>query len=257
LRQLHVTAPDLSPEQHHLLTQTRAQLGKVPNLYATIANGPAALRGYLALREALAGGALSDRTREQLALLVAQDNGCAYCVAAHTLRGTRLHGMSEAQLEQTRHAHDDDPHTDAVLRVARAVLRTGGRVDDVLVDHARQAGVTDEELMEIVGHVALNVFSNYANHLAQPDLDFPPVAVEPRPAMPTRAWQHADEVTLADGYQISAADGTDTAVVSNVDVSFEGGFVHLRHPGADLVQTVSAPAVLRIRSQRPTAGTRQ
>jgi hypothetical protein len=153
----------------------------------------------------------------------------------------------------TRQAHDDDPHTDAALRVARAVLRTGGRVDDALVDHARLAGVTDGELMEIVGHVALNVFSNYANHLAQPDLDFPPVAVEPRPAMSSRTWQHADEVELADGYHVADADGVDTSTVSNVDVSFEGGFVHLRHPGADLVQTVSAPAVLRIRGQLQTA----
>jgi alkylhydroperoxidase family enzyme len=77
--QLRPDQPDLDAEQRDLLDQTRKQVGRVPNMYATIANAPAVLRGYLALREALTGGALTDRVREQLALLTAQGNGCAYC----------------------------------------------------------------------------------------------------------------------------------------------------------------------------------
>ena len=116
------------------------------------------------------------RIREQLALLIAQENHCTYCVSAHTLRGSRL-GLTDAELARTREASDDsDPHADAVLRLTREIIHTRGRVDDAALADARNAGVTDAELAEIVAHIALNTLSNYFNHLAQPDLDFPEVA---------------------------------------------------------------------------------
>ncbi|MFC3980251.1 carboxymuconolactone decarboxylase family protein [Streptosporangium jomthongense] len=168
--------PQLTEDPDGLLEETRRQLGRVPNLYAALANGPAALRGYLAMRDALSRGVLRARLREQIALLVAQENRCVYCVSAHTLRGG-LMGMDGRQLERTRDARDDDPHTEAVLRLTRQVVRTGGRVDDEELALARKAGVTDAELAEIVAHVALNTLSNHFNHLARPDLDFPEVTV--------------------------------------------------------------------------------
>jgi uncharacterized peroxidase-related enzyme len=157
-----------------LLAEVEKQLGRVPNLYATMAASPAALDGYLAMRDKLSHGTLRLRVREQLALLVAQQNGCTYCVSAHSLRASKL-GLSDDDLVRTRAADSEDPHTRAVLRTARAVMRTRGRVSDDELADARAAGVTDAELGEIVAHVALNTPSNYFNHLAQPELDFPEV----------------------------------------------------------------------------------
>lgn len=57
-------------------------------------------------------------------------------------------------------------------------MSTGGRVTDGALSDARAAGVTDAEIAEIVGHVALNVLSNFFNHVAQPDLDFPLVPAQ-------------------------------------------------------------------------------
>ncbi|MDP9870114.1 MULTISPECIES: carboxymuconolactone decarboxylase family protein [Streptosporangium] len=166
--------PQLTDDPEGLLEETQRQLGRVPNLYAALANGPAALRGYLAMRDALTRGVLRARLREQIALLVAQENRCTYCVSAHTMRGTRM-GLSEEELKLTRDGHDADPHADAVLQITREVVQAGGRVGDESLARARQAGVTDAELAEIVAHVALNTLSNYFNHLARPDLDFPEV----------------------------------------------------------------------------------
>ncbi|MCY0939216.1 carboxymuconolactone decarboxylase family protein [Streptomyces sp. H34-S4] len=171
-----LTAETSDARQNALLEDTRRQLGRVPNLYAALANGPAALTGYLALRDALAQGVLATRLREELALLVAQENSCEYCIAAHTMRG-RAMGLSDGDLARVRRADSDDPHTRAVLLIAKEVVRTGGRVTDEVLASARADEVTDAELAEIVAHVALNVLSNYFNHLAQPDLEFP--AVEP------------------------------------------------------------------------------
>ncbi|MGW4894381.1 carboxymuconolactone decarboxylase family protein [Kitasatospora sp. NPDC004240] len=170
-----LTPETAGPEQQDLLETTREQLGRVPNLYASLANGPAALRGYLALRDSLTGGVLDERLREQLALLVAQENDCLYCVSAHTMRGGRLLKMTDEELLATRRAEDADPHAGAVLRIAADLVRRRGRVDDELLAEARQDGVTDAELAEIVAHIALNTLSNYFNHLAEPELDFPRV----------------------------------------------------------------------------------
>ncbi|MFE9424726.1 carboxymuconolactone decarboxylase family protein [Kitasatospora sp. NPDC006697] len=167
--------PQLTEDPSGLLEQTRRQLGRVPNLYAAMANGPSALAGYLAMHDKLAHGVLRVRLREQLALLVAQENECTYCVSAHTFRGQKV-GLTEEQLLRTREAADDtDPHADAVLRIAREIIRHKGRVSDEALAEARAAGVTDAELAEIVAHIALNTLSNYFNHLARPELDFPEV----------------------------------------------------------------------------------
>ncbi|MER5639722.1 carboxymuconolactone decarboxylase family protein [Kitasatospora sp. NPDC002227] len=168
-----LTVETANEEQKELLEGTLKQLGKLPNLYASMANGPAALRGYLAMREALVGGSFSDRQREQLALFIAQKNGCTYCVSAHSLRGARIAKMTEEELLATRKGGDADPHMNAVLQLTDEIMTDGGDIADETLAAARAAGVSDAEIAEIVAHVALNVLSNYFNHVAQPDLDFP------------------------------------------------------------------------------------
>jgi len=155
-----------------LLDTTQRQLGRVPNLYRAMANAPAALDGYLAMRNALVKGQLNVQDRERLALLVAQENGCAYCVSAHTLRGSKI-GLTEEDLVRTRAGESDDPRTAALLKFTQEVVRRRGSVSEDTRDEAEAAGLTAVELGEAVAHVALNVLSNYFNHVAEPELDFP------------------------------------------------------------------------------------
>lgn len=165
------TAPD---ETKPVLEKVQRSLGMIPNLYATMANSPAALNGYLDFRGALTKGLLKRAMWEQIALLVAEANDCQYCVSAHTLRGKKLN-ISEQELKANRRAASGDPKTAAALQFAGSVVRRQGHITDEDLAQVRQAGYSDAEITEIVGHVALNIFSNYFNHVAQPDLDFPPV----------------------------------------------------------------------------------
>ncbi|MEU2103432.1 carboxymuconolactone decarboxylase family protein [Nocardia sp. NPDC019255] len=236
-----VSTDSADAEQSDLLAEVQRQLGRVPNLYAAMANSPATLRGYLSLRDALTKGKLSARAREQLALLVASENGCDYCTAAHTMRADRM-GFSEQAIADTRAARADDPHADAILRVARDVLHSRGRIDDAALASARARGVSDAELSEIVGHVALNVLSNYFNHVAEPELDFPPAAPAKGTAMETK-WRLASKVVLADGYSLTGREGRATRTVDDVHIAIEGGFLHVKVSGTADVQVVSAPAV--------------
>jgi alkylhydroperoxidase family enzyme len=48
----------------------------------------------------------------------------------------------------------------------------------VALAQARKAGITDAEIVEIIGHVALNVFTNYLNNVSDTEIDFPVVALD-------------------------------------------------------------------------------
>lgn len=157
-----------------LLGAVKAKLGKVPNMMATMAHSPAVLDAYLSFSGALNGASLPARTREAIAIAVAESNGCNYCLSAHTLLGKGA-GLSEADITAARSASNPEPRLNAILRFARAVNDARGFATDDDLRAARSAGITDPEIVEIVATVALNVFTNYINHVTDPVIDFPRV----------------------------------------------------------------------------------
>lgn len=160
-----------------LLTAVGKQLGVVPNLFRLVANSPAALEGYVGMLGALGKGALSAATGERIALGVAEANGCEYCLSAHTYLGEHAAKLSDAEMTANRSGTSNDPFADAAVRFARKVLDKRGHVADDDVRAVRAAGYTDAQIVEIVQHVALNVWTNYVNSVAQTAVDFPVVAV--------------------------------------------------------------------------------
>lgn len=159
------------------LTSVKAKLGVVPNLFRTFARSPAALDGYLALSDALAGGRLSAGQREIVALSVGQANRCGYCLAAHTLIGKGA-GLSEADIHAARTGTGADPHDTALAAFARRLTEQRGVVSDDELAAFRRAGFDDAVALEVVALVALNTLTNYTNHLAGTAVDFPPVPLE-------------------------------------------------------------------------------
>lgn len=159
-----------------LLDATQAQLGRIPNLYASMAQSPAALDGYLAFRGALGKGVLSVPMREQIALLTAAVNDCGYCVSAHTFRGAKI-GLSTDELAATQKGHSEDPKNRAALQWVETLLQRRGLITDEDFTKVKSQGWSNEEVGEMIAHVALNVFSNYFNHVATPALDFPEAAI--------------------------------------------------------------------------------
>jgi uncharacterized peroxidase-related enzyme len=163
-----------SDETRELLERTQRELGCVPKLYAMMANSPAALRGYLDFRAALARGRLPASLREQLALLMAELSGCRYCVSAQTWRAMEA-GITAEEVAANRRAESADPAIAAALGFAVAVLDSRGQVTDRELARLRSAGFDNEEIGEIVAHVALNSFVSFFSKLARPEADFPVV----------------------------------------------------------------------------------
>jgi uncharacterized peroxidase-related enzyme len=159
----------------HLAT-TKKLFGNVPNMFATAAQSPAVIEAMLGMFGSLGKASVGPRVGEQIAIAVAQANGCGYCLSAHTAIG-KMHRVSDADLAAARDGRASDPKVAALLALAVAVNEHRGHVDDAILAAARAAGVTDAEIVEVVAHVALNVFTNSLNSVADTEIDFPKVAL--------------------------------------------------------------------------------
>ena len=156
------------------LDAVQGKLGVVPNLFRVLSNSPAALEGYLNFSGALAGGILNAKIREQIALAVAEMNYCGYCLSAHTYIGGKV-GLNATEIAEARKVAASEPRTEAILNLARSVVLQRGEISETEFKAAREAKLTDAEIIETVANVAVNIFTNYVNHVAQTVVDFPEV----------------------------------------------------------------------------------
>jgi uncharacterized peroxidase-related enzyme len=163
---------DAPAKSQPLLDAVEKQLGVVPNLFRLVGTSPAALEGYLGLNGAL-GRTLDAKTRERIAIAVAQANGCDYCLSAHSYLGLNIAKIDEAEIALNRAGHSGDAKADAAVVFARKVLESRGRVNDADLAAVRLAGFSEPQVIEIVTNVALNVLTNYVNNVAETDIDFP------------------------------------------------------------------------------------
>ena len=157
-----------------LLDGVRDALGKVPNIIRTIAQSSAALDYYLATGKALKSGQVNARLREQIALTVAGENNCTYCASAHTTLG-KMVGVNEVELTRNLKGDSSNLQIDAALKFAKTVVEKRGFVSAADLQKVRDTGYDDGEIVEIVAHVTHNIFTNYINHIAETEIDFPVV----------------------------------------------------------------------------------
>lgn len=143
-------------------------LGFIPNAFATLAHSPAALSGYLALSQALNKNSLTPAEREIAALAASEVNGCDYCVAAHSFFGSKV-GLDPDDLLAARAGT-----LDGVAALARAITLSRGQLSDAQLAAAREAGLDDAKIVDVIAQVSLLTLTNYLNNVAMTEIDFPP-----------------------------------------------------------------------------------
>jgi len=153
-------------------------LGMVPNLYATLAHSPALFNGFLAFADALSKGRLTASQRELLALAIGQANRCQYCLSAHTLLAGKT-GVTPEAITAARQGNASDPIDHALLQLAILLVNQRGVISDEQLRNAYSAGLDDELVLEVLGQVVVNTMTNYGNHLAGTEIDFPIVTLTP------------------------------------------------------------------------------
>jgi uncharacterized peroxidase-related enzyme len=175
MSRLPFPARDNTPDASKpILDAVNKQLGVVPNMFRLIAASPAALTGLTSLSGAVAK-TLDVKTRERIALAVAQVNGCNYCLSAHTYLSLNLAKISPKEVALNRKGASSDPKADAAVRFAAKVAEARGHVSDDDLAAVHKAGYTDAQVVEVVSIVAENTFTNLTNNVAQTDIDFPVV----------------------------------------------------------------------------------
>jgi uncharacterized peroxidase-related enzyme len=159
-----------------LLDQINGAFGATPNMFKVVANSHAALQSMWSAFGALGGGVISPKLGEQIAVAVADRNACEYCLAAHTMLGRKA-GASAEEMSAAQAGQSSDPKTAAALVFALKLVEARGALNDEDVDAVRAAGLSDEEIVEILAHVALNLFTNYVNVAFNVPVDFAAVTL--------------------------------------------------------------------------------
>lgn len=169
-----VTHETANAEQKALFDAIQSQLGIVPNFLKVFANSPEALKAFLGLHGIANGGSLDLPTRERIALALAQQNSCQYCVSAHTAIGRKV-GLDDSEIKANRAGTSQDLKAAAAVKFARALVEHKGDVTNAELGDVRAAGYSDAEIVEIITHVGMNILTNILGKASRVDIDFPKV----------------------------------------------------------------------------------
>ena len=162
---------EVSANNQTLFDNLKKGLGKVPNLYATMAHSENGLATYLALSGAKSS--LKAKEKEVVNLVVSQVNECDYCLAAHTFIG-KLNGFSDEQIIEIRKGGASfDPKLNALAALVKSQVENRGKADAALVDAFFAAGFTNENLVDVITVIGDKMVTNYLYAITQVPVDFP------------------------------------------------------------------------------------
>lgn len=156
-----------------MLEQTQRSVGMVPNMYVAMSHSPGALEtyllGYKRFRE-LSG--LTPPEQEVVFLTISVENGCRYCVGAHSFIADNMSRLAQDVTEAIRSgAEISDPRLAALAAFTRVMFRTRGRPGEEDVRAFLGAGFVERQILDIVLAIAVKTISNYANHVFATPLD--------------------------------------------------------------------------------------
>ena len=167
---IHTTesAPETAADA---LRALQAAVGVIPNLAATMAESPALLRGFLALRELYGTTGFSGGEVQVLSLTAAYENDCAWCVAFHTAMALKEGVDRDAVDTIRRGGAPADPRLGPLCEFARAMVRNRGRIDPPTWQAFLAAGYSKRQALDVVMGMAFSLMANYAGHVTDPPLD--------------------------------------------------------------------------------------
>lgn len=173
---------ETAPEEAKPRLQTALKNnGFLPNLVRVLANAPVALETYQTVGAINARSGLSLAEREAVQITAAAVHGCGFCVAGHTAVAYKQAKLSDAVVDALRNGTKvADERLDAIATFTRAVIRSRGNVENAELAAFRDAGFTEANALEVILGVSLATLCNFANNLAQTDLN---------PELSQYAWQ--------------------------------------------------------------------
>lgn len=155
-----------------IFSEIQKTFGRIPNLFKTYARHPPLLEtNWHKIKRILLEGLLSRKTKEAIALLVSQDNGCQYCVAAHT-GALKMIGISDEEIERISarlEEPDFSPLERALISFARRANAAPHKVTDEEFQVLKAVGASDAEIVEALG--VMEIFTAFNKFLDVLDVE--------------------------------------------------------------------------------------
>ena len=156
-----------------VLEKAKAAVGFIPNMYARMVHSPGLLdtylHGYAAFRN---DSGFTPPEQEVVFLVISRENGCEYCVGAHSFLADMKSKLDPAVTDAIR---DGRPITDsrlaALATFTRTLVKSRGLPGKADVQAFLAAGYSEQQILEIVLAISVKTLSNYANHLFHTPLD--------------------------------------------------------------------------------------
>lgn len=168
-----LTTETASPNASTLLKGARANYGFIPNMFTHMAHAPGLLSTYFhGFEQFRANSGFTAVEQEVVFLTISIENGCEYCVSAHSLVAD---AMSKVPTEVTNALRDGKPVANAKLAVlanfTRTMVVTRGLPSQADVAQFLAVGYSEAQVLEVILAIAVKTISNYSNHLAHTPLD--------------------------------------------------------------------------------------
>lgn len=177
---IHTAANAPAPSKD-MLAAAQTKYGFVPNMFGELAEAPAALGSYIALGAALEKSSLTPTEQQVVLISTSVENGCEYCVAAHTLVAKNMLKVDAAIITALRSKSTiADKKLQTLAEFTRAIVAQRGAVTDKQLQGFLAAGYGKQQVLEVIVGVAMKTLSNYANNLMHTPLDA---------AFQTEAWE--------------------------------------------------------------------
>ena len=170
-----LTNNQVGEQAQTILSNIKQKVGRVPNLYAAMANSPNLLGGFLAFEATLKQGTFSAKENEAIALAVSQSNQCQYCLSAHSALG-KMTGYTVEEIAGIRKGAVADPKLQALITLATELTEKKGKASQEAMETFLSVGYTAQSLAELIGFVAIRSITNYIFSNGDFEIDFPVAA---------------------------------------------------------------------------------
>lgn len=155
-----------------LLADRERKYGFLPNLFGAFAGSPAVLEAYISISNLLERTSLPPQEQQIVLLAVSLENGCEYCVAAHSTVARMMVKVPDEIVDALRNGTDiADKRINALVSFTRAMVQKRGYAAQDDLQRFFDGGYTQIQALEVVLGITMKTLSNYINHIAETPLD--------------------------------------------------------------------------------------
>ncbi len=162
---------DREKKNEEIFAAVKEKFGFVPNLFRSLSISPAVSEVYLKANMAMEGAAIPAREAQAVNLAVSTENGCKYCMAAHTAM-CKMVGIPANEIELIKqNGLPEDSALASAVKAARLIMEKKGWLTEAELDELAKSGVDRAKIYEIIALIGIKTIANYVNHVAKTKID--------------------------------------------------------------------------------------